>query len=385
MQLSSENPLQNKQSKLYGLDHLRALAILLVLIYHYGLSCFDQPLWVLSAGKFGWTGVDLFFVLSGFLISSQLFVQIKSGKQISLREFFLKRFFRILPAFWVVLLIYFWIPGFHEREGLPPFWKFLTFTQNFGLNIGNHSTFSQVWSLCVEEHFYLLLPLILLFLLYTNLFKRSVWLLAGIFLFGFGIRFFIWEHFVLPDHGLWYQYIYYPTYNRLDGLLIGVAIAGLVHFRPVFWERISGFGNHFILLSMLVLTGAWFLCSDQHSFSATILGFPLVSLGYGLLVMGAISPNSFLYRWQSKSITLIATLSYAIYLTHKGIIHVIQLAFKNFDLDTNTNLMLVVCAIACLFGALALNLAVEKPFMRWRNYIISEIQNKRLVAKRKVL
>ena len=155
-----------------------------------------------------------------------------------------------------------------------------------------------------------------------------------------------------------------------------VSIAGLVHFRPLIWEKLSSYGNLFIFLSLLVLTGAWFLCYDQHSYTASILGFPLVSLGYGLIVIGAICPNSILYQWESKSTTLIATLSYAIYLTHKGIIHVIQQAFKSFKLDTNTNLMLVICLVACLTGALALNRIVEKPFMKWRDYIIVGLRNK---------
>src|SRR5579871_5670315 len=88
--------------KLYGLDHLRALAITLVLLFHYQI--FSHPKWIEAAGKFGWTGVDLFFVLSGYLIASQLFFAIAKGNQISFPEFFLKRFFRIIPAYIVVVI-----------------------------------------------------------------------------------------------------------------------------------------------------------------------------------------------------------------------------------------------------------------------------------------
>jgi peptidoglycan/LPS O-acetylase OafA/YrhL len=76
------------QQKLYGLDHLRALAITFVFLFHYQISIFGHPVWLKNLAKFGWTGVDLFFVLSGFLISSQLFSQIKQGKVISFKEFF---------------------------------------------------------------------------------------------------------------------------------------------------------------------------------------------------------------------------------------------------------------------------------------------------------
>ena len=66
-----------EQNKLYGLDHLRALAILLVLGFHYQLSFFGHPGWLQTVAQVGWTGVDLFFVLSGFLIASQLFFRTK--------------------------------------------------------------------------------------------------------------------------------------------------------------------------------------------------------------------------------------------------------------------------------------------------------------------
>lgn len=143
----------NSSEKLFGLDHLRTLAILFVFLFHYFILSEGQPEWLPDFAKFGWTGVDLFFVLSGFLISSQLFAQIKLERAISFRVFFLKRFFRIIPAFLITVGLYFCFPIFREKESLPPIWKFLTFTQNLGLDLKDFGTFSHAWSLCVEEHF----------------------------------------------------------------------------------------------------------------------------------------------------------------------------------------------------------------------------------------
>lgn len=116
---------KNMSQKLYGLDHLRALAIILVFFFHYFIVSGGQPEWLPNVASFGWTGVDLFFVLSGFLISSQLFSQIKNRQSISLKTFFVKRFFRIIPAFLVTVSLYFFLPFFREKEALPPLWKFL--------------------------------------------------------------------------------------------------------------------------------------------------------------------------------------------------------------------------------------------------------------------
>lgn len=364
--------------KFYGLDHLRSLAISYVFLFHYFIISKGQPEWLPDFAQFGWTGVDLFFVLSGFLISSQLFFEIKQGKIISLKEFFIKRFFRIIPAFLVTVGLYFAIPIFREKEALPPLWKFLTFTQNFDLNLKDNGTFSHAWSLCVEEHFYLLLPFVLFFLQKSKLFKWAYWLLGILVLLGFCVRIYCYNALYLPkitdevSWMYWYKYIYYPTYNRLDGLLIGIAIAAVYCFLPNFWLKISKFGNLLIVLSIFILVGAYFLCTDQQTFNASVFGFPAIALGYGFMVLGAISPTSFLYKWKSKFTTLLASLSYGIYLTHKGIIHLILLAFANYHIDNN--LLLILSIFTSFVAAYMLNIIVEKPFLRLRNKLIDTKQ-----------
>lgn len=368
---------KNIHQKLYGLDHLRALAILYVFLFHYFILSQGQPQWLPDFAKFGWTGVDLFFVLSGFLISSQLFVQINQGQNISLKQFFLKRFFRIIPVFWVSLGIYFSFPFFREKESLPPLWKFLTFTQNLGLNLKDFGTFSHAWSLCVEEHFYLVLPLILILLQLKKCLKKSYWLLITLFLFGFGIRIYSFNQLYLPkiidDNSwlYWYKFIYYPTYNRLDGLLVGVLIAAIYWFKPIIWDKISKYGNLFILLGFIVLTFAYFLCYDQMTFYASVFGFPIIALGYGFIVVGAVCPTSFLYKWNSKITSFIAMLSYGIYLTHKGVIHLTHELLNDFAIDSNIILLLSV--VSCISFAYILHLVIEKPFMKLRNIIIERI------------
>lgn len=360
--------------RLYGLDYLRAFAIILVFFFHYYIISNGEPEWLPNIASFGWTGVDLFFVLSGFLISSQLFLQIKKGQLISFKVFFLKRFFRIVPAYLATVSIYFCFPYFREKEALPPLWKFLTFTQNFDLNLKDYGTFSHCWSLCVEEHFYLFLPIILIFLQKSKLFSKSFWLLIGLFLFGFAIRFYSFNNLYLSKIGeenswmYWYKYIYYPTYNRLDGLLVGVALAGIYQFLPNLWTKLSKYGNQFLLLSLSILTGAYFLCEDMMTFKVSIFGFPLIALGFGFMTLGAISPTSFLYKMNSKIITFIANLSFAIYLTHKGIIHTTHQLLEDFKIDHNV--MLLICIITSVLGAYILHLVIEKPFMKMRDKIV---------------
>src|SRR6201982_744806 len=142
-----------------GLDLLRALAIIVVVIYHAALFGFKLPGRV---DRFGWIGVDLFFVLSGYLIGGQLLAPLTRGPAIDLWRFFVRRALRIIPAYFVILAVYAFLPSWREYPEMSPLWKFVLSVQNIGLHGG--TAFSHAWSLAVEDQFYLLLPFLLLFL-----------------------------------------------------------------------------------------------------------------------------------------------------------------------------------------------------------------------------
>jgi len=363
--------------RLHGLDHLRAFAIGFVFIYHYG-RIFYAPETLTDIGKFGWTGVDLFFVLSGYLIASNLFAEI-STQGINLRVFFTKRTFRIIPAYLVILLLYFFFPSFREREALAPLWKYFTFTQNIGLDVRYQGTFSHAWSLCVEEQFYLVFPLLMLILFHFKLVNKIFLPLLLLFLSGFIFRLYNWIHFVSPSIASghivvsWYKWIYYLTICRLDGLIIGVMIAAIFSFKPVFRSKIEPYGNRLLASSFLVLAASYYVCDDEQSFSASIFGFPIVSLGYGLMVLGAISRDSILYNLKSAVTQKIADLSFAIYLSHKIVLHLCQEHSVYFIAEKDSWQMFAICVLASITAAYILNMLIEKPFLKVRNMILRRI------------
>ncbi len=374
--IQATSPQQHLNSeKLWGLDHLRAVAIIMVLVYHYG-RLFPHPEWTEKISKFGWTGVDLFFVLSGYLIASQQFAKIAASEKISFPVFFIKRFFRIIPAFAVVVGLYFLFPFLREREGPAPLWKYLTFTQNLGLDLRTQGTFSHAWSLCIEEQFYLFFPLILMALIYLKAMKHGYWLLVLLFAAGFAVRLFSWYIFIVPaiDTGMfwvqWQQWIYYPTWCRLDGLLIGVSIAAFFQFKPVCKKALEKYGNHLLFASLVVLAAAYFLCLDERTFAASVFGFPLVDAGYGLLVAGAVLSSNILYRFRSFVTSRIASLSYALYLIHKISIHVTQELLFKLQIEKESNIMFLACVLITLITALVLNKLVEKPFLKLRDAVL---------------
>jgi len=368
---------------LAGLDHLRALAIILVFLCHY--RAYDRPAWVNEIGLFGWTGVDLFFVLSGYLIGNQLMQQLKTKHSIGFSEFYLNRALRIFPAYFVVIFLYFTFPFIRERDGIAPLWQFLTFTQNFDLDFGNEATFSHAWSLCIEEQFYLLLPISLWLVARTGTSKRGIWIFLGIFIFGLLLRGINWMYFMKPfyEGGVadnrfvtYNKWVYYPTYNRLDGLMVGVAIAAIMnyHRRWRVWQATKG--NLLLVVGLILLAGAYFLMrGDRLAFWPTLLGYPLLSVAYGMMVFAALSPSCILHRIRWKVSTLVAALSYGMYLCHKFLNHLMQGPLDDWGLAEDGSLRVLICLAVSILGAWLLNFFVEYPFMRLRRHLVKRAQS----------
>lgn len=367
-----------RSERLYGLDHLRAIAILLVLLYHY--RAFKHPGWVDSIGKFGWTGVDLFFVLSGFLISGQLFKEIGDKGSINLKTFYIKRVFRIIPAYFFTLFLYYTFPFFREREDLSPLWRFLTFTQNYGLDVISRGTFSHAWSLCIEEQFYLILPLFIMIIMPTKLFKYMVALMIAVIGFSIVARLMAWNEFIVASETfstdfwkLWYMKIYYPTHTRLDGLGMGVLIGYLMQYSSIFKRIVAGNGNKLFFLGILLLGISFWICNEQTSKTASVFGFTLVAVSYGMILMAAISQSSFLYRLKSYSTAQLAALSYAVYLSHKGIIHMVQEFLGYLKFENSDNITILICLLACILGGLFYRFVIEKPFSIIKSRVLKKI------------
>ena len=355
------SPSSAASARLHGLDTLRGLAILAVVLFHVSYAL-PEVLWPVI--QFGWMGVDLFFVLSGFLIGSQLLREHLSTGHIAIAGFYRRRAFRILPAYFVVLTLYRSVPQWREFPGLAPWWKFASFTENL-LFRPQQRAFSHVWSLCVEEHFYLVLPLLALWLLRRPSSRRTVFVIATIFLGGIALR--AWATYLGADY---YSRIYYPTWMRLDGLLAGVVLALLRTYRPVCWRWLSERGHITLLTGLALVIPVMFLFRDGGSETAfrtgEIVGFPLLSIGLGFLVSSAMSNRGLLARWRIPGAEPLALLAFSLYLSHKAVVHVIRLLLPAWT-EARDLRAAGIYAAACLLAAILLYLAVERPFLRLRD------------------
>jgi peptidoglycan/LPS O-acetylase OafA/YrhL len=353
-----------------GLDLLRAIAIVLVVLYHAGLFGFVLPR---DVQRFGWIGVDLFFVLSGYLIAGQLLAGMARGRSPDLRRFYWRRALRILPAFLTIVAIYVFLPALREYPVMPPVWKFLTFTQNLGLRGG--TTFSHAWSLCIESQFYLLLPFLLLA---VARWRRGHWLVpCAIVLCGLVIRGLIARANMSapePSFAVWQKFIYYPTYARLDPLTMGVSLAAIEHFRPKWWSVLTKTAKWIWIPGLVAIVFALVLAEDALSVTSCTLGFPLIALGFSALIICAVSAELPLSRVAIPGAAFLATVAYSVYLSHKLMIHCV-LAFgatHSIEETSLTGYFLMLATI--LAGGSALFFAVERPFLQMRQRYVKARQ-----------
>jgi peptidoglycan/LPS O-acetylase OafA/YrhL len=362
--------------RLAGLDTLRALAILAVMGFH--LRNVLPESWE-PVTTFGWTGVDLFFVLSGYLIGSQLLKPLRAGRKLSLRGFYRNRAYRILPVYLVVLALYLLWPAWREEASLSPLWQFLTFTENLFVDYAHNQAFSHVWSLCVEEHFYLLLPMVVLLLARRPALWKTTVAIAALVAFGIGIRSFELIHVLRPLGGgtgayslAYIERIYDPTYSRLDGLIAGVGLALIRTYRPSWWSALLARANWLLLAgSALTACALWMFAGRFESATGvaaagTLIGFPVLALGLAMWVAAAAEPRFWFGRMRIPGARTAATLAYSLYLTHKEVAHLDALYLPRWMAGRDWQTILLT-SISCLAVAALLYVTIERPFLQLRD------------------
>jgi len=333
---------------------------------------------------YGWMGVDLFFVLSGYLIGSQVLKPIAAGQGFSFTDFYLRRAFRILPVYLLVVAVYFIWPSIREYAGIQPLWQFLTFTVNLFIDVDKNLAFSHVWSLCVEEHFYLLFPLLAWWLARRPSVGKLLVVCLAIVAFGMLVRGYIWQHYMGPAKGVdqnsynkyFLEGIYYPTWSRLDGLLAGVVLAVIRTYRPAQWTRWAGRANGVMAAGFVVLGLAVWLFQDRAGFPASVLGYPLLSVGMGLIVFAGASAKSLLARARVPGAGWLALASYSLYLSHKLVFHLVESEMGD-HLDGHGVLTFAGYAAAVLLVGALLHHGVERPFLRLRDRLLKSARTGR--------
>ena len=364
---SSLDPRFQERKRQPGLDLLRALAIIVVVIYHAGIMGFPLPGRV---HRWGWIGVDLFFVLSGYLIGGQLLAELARNKRLNLGRFYARRALRIMPAYFVILAIYFLLPPWREYSDMAqPLWKFLLSVQNVALHGG--TAFSHAWSLAVEDQFYLALPFILLLLFWRP--RAVVIVSCVIVLAGILLRAFLAAKNA-TDTGIAFRgfqaWIYYPTWTRLDPLVFGVAIAAIEKFRPRLWQWLTNCAIWLWLPALaLVVYALWLAETEYINFNACVWQFPLIATGMAALLICALSGRLPLSRVAIPGAAFIASIAYSAYLVQKLAIHGVAEFCSAHGIDPKSASVLIGVELCVYAAATILFFLVERPFLHLRHHI----------------
>lgn len=326
-------PIRSSRDRLIQLDVLRGIAILLVLGRHPAAIPEEARGFVPLADfcfRFGWTGVDLFFVLSGFLIGGLLFLEIKARDHLDVRRFYVRRAFKILPIYVVFLAVAVGLTVTKTGWTLPVSNRGLVKAVVVNLlSLQNYlrTPWMHTWSLSVEEHFYFVLPLILAFLGVRRAGPGAVRSLpvvpamtAAAIVSCTVTRLLT---FRVGHYDVWKNY--FPTHLRMDGLFFGVFLAYVYHFKPRIMARVAGHRLALVVAGLALLAPMTVLKLEESWFVPT-LGFCWLYLGYGMILLAFVTTpvgegwaGKVLETRFARALAFVGVYSYAIYLFHMDV------------------------------------------------------------------
>lgn len=353
-----QNLLNRPAGNVGVLDLLRSAAILLVFGSHFGdffsasPTIHRFPLFV-----YGWSGVDLFFVLSGLLIGTQLWRELNETGHIQISRFLLRRGARIWPLYFsFVLLFVFLIPLAHRPS--TGIWADLFCVSNYvqgQLIVG--------WSLSTEEQFYILAPLLLIALAAINIEPRQRWIFPALALLILPVARAITIYAApatasgVPD----WRTLYFPIHTHADGLAIGLLLAYGVVFRP---DLIASKRFRWIASCFLIIAGVGLSLLSRPIFNFTTLAFcfgAATLCGLGLQGMSSV--------WNWRGFYLTSRLSYGIYLNHFWILRRFASLADRWHVGAGP-LGLWICFVPCLLISMVIAVVtfqvIEWPFLRLR-------------------
>jgi peptidoglycan/LPS O-acetylase OafA/YrhL len=339
------------------LDMLRAVAVLLVIGSHVT--------WNPILSRLGWTGVDLFFCLSGFLISGLLFRDFKASGKIHWRRFLVRRGFKLYPAYYALIV------GsviFFQFTRAPILWKHLwpdlIFVQDY-----KAGTWGHLWSLGIEEQFYLLLPLCLWLMVsgrHPEPFRRVPWFCGFVAVACLAMRavqFYGGSPFLHESHMR-------PFHLRCDSLSFGVLLGYLQEFRPKSLKALVFGRGRFLLIMSLVCIATVLLFTQETPFMY-VFGLTLLYLGYGgilLYSLSCLSGEGRVVRWSSQ----IGQFSYSIYLWHLPVAW-LSVSVLHDRLHWGRNPVFAIYMLSSVAVGIGMSHAIERPGLRLREKLFPDI------------
>jgi peptidoglycan/LPS O-acetylase OafA/YrhL len=360
--------IKKNSSRISELDGIRGIAILLVLLFHFinnPLTHIEAPSFMVSALKqftyFGWVGVDLFFVLSGFLIGRILMQNKQSPKYF--KTFYIRRVLRIIPVYFLLLILFFLLnafigdPAYYTFEKPLPAWPYFLFIQNIFMGLSGHfgsEGITPTWSLAIEEQFYLLIP----FVVWAFNPKFLPYILISMIVAAPVFRYF---------SGNWYQ-SYTWFHCRMDSLAVGV-LSAWFFIRPGFKDRFSEHRSkiYIVLASLfLVILGGEVILGSLGALKHTVFALFFCLL---ILIPLVLPQTMYAALLRNKWLGQLGLISYSLYLFHSlinGVFHQVILNNQSPFLNNTYDILVSVLSltVSILFAGMLYRF-LEKPLMQY--------------------
>lgn len=351
--------------RIYGLDILRSVAILMVL-YEHSSRFITKWGFAKHYLDFYLDAVSIFFVLSGFLIGKIIITSFNTDniKFKQLLNFWKNRWFRTLPNYFFILIIIFIFFKFKNIPFPNQAYEYLFFIEC--LTKPHPLFFPEAWSLTVEEWFYLLIPFLLLILSkfkFLSYQKSFLVLIFTIIFFSFFVR--LYRVINVIDPLDWNRIIRMQVITRLDSIMFGVLSAHILVFNYNLWIKLKNKGLYGTLICIIIIK----LLPHNYALQS-LLRFPLESIMivFALPYLYDIKVGQgFFYKF----LTIINILSYSIYLINYTLIY--GLILNGFNIDYWQYSMQESLIKFTLFWFLSITIAIipfiliEKPFLKFRN------------------
>jgi peptidoglycan/LPS O-acetylase OafA/YrhL len=358
------------QNRIFGLDAVRAFAILLVMISH---SRFFNHHFIdlYKLGNLGYLGVELFFVLSGFLIGQILIGSFEKDSSLAnLFDFWLKRWIRTLPNYYLFLLIVTFIALLIIEKPTPKHPLFyLFFFQNFAWE--RPLFFRESWSLCVEEWFYLIFPITLFFInkITRNINKSIIIAALVIMLISLITRLWLrWQDFTT---------IRMIVLCRLDGMMFGILVAYIKFYhKEIYYKYRQSY--LYVGLFLFLITTIYTIFYIKNNFFDKMFLFYIVSFSFALILPFADSWKAIKVSFFSRAVEKISLWSYSLYLCNISIEEILVKIRNNYGLmglKSSFVLLIVFWIISIAFAAFIYTF-FEKPVLSKRDSLIRMIHKK---------
>jgi peptidoglycan/LPS O-acetylase OafA/YrhL len=351
------------KKRLIELDFVRGVGILAVMAYHYaGTTAASVPAArpVAFLGSSGWAGVDLFFVLSGYLVAGLLFSEYKKTNDVRFGRFLFRRALKIWPSYYFYLLVQVIV----RRHPISSF-----LVQNLS-NLQNYlgTSLEHTWSLAVEEHFYIILAI--LFAAWKSERISKIWFFRICVLLCVAILF-VRVALVLSGHPAG---IAAYTHTRLDSMLFGVLLAWISFFdRPLF----DRFLNAKYALAIFAFGAAVFaVLIPKNSPVMLSVGFTILYLGSGAFILLVLGHSGKVKQWRIfRFVAWIGLYSYSIYLWHLSVREPVQKLLSRAHLGgVSWWLAPITESIAAVLISVVISRMVEWPILKMRDRIMPEKQ-----------